>query len=1073
MSSLQVFGISEQASLWGLNIVIQATVLAAVLLFISLFLRKQAALRYWVLCIGLVLIACSPASSAVMQASGISWLRIAAVQDSKFQAERFNEGAKSLAVSAEPSDTMERSAAVATNVKEFPDRSTNGTLSPLTVTEAAARDVLLRKPTTPASSFNLFQYSVQVLIEMIVLIWILGSIFLLTRMFMAWIRLSRILRAAKPIEDEQLKGVFDRACVKVGCRVDQRPRFVTSNEVSGPIAAGLLFGKVVIPESLLDHVDSESLFDILVHEIAHVVRKDHIVVLLQNMVSAIYWPHPLVRRLNCELAKAREEVCDNFVLAATGAPTYSRTLLSLAQVLKHSVATPGSVGFFTSHWKLEHRISGLLDKQRDRTTSLGGRGWFFVAAISGVLAALTSIGTISVATAQVGVVSSTDSQTVSKVILVSGVVLKPDGSPAEGAVIRAAAPVYADMRRILGEGFEPTVKEAIADKQGRFKIAIDAEPYGSLPIKGTVWKDLWKRTVISAAKPGFGGQFTKYEEVEGGDSITLQLVEDAPIRGRVIDPEGKPVSDVAIELKDINVAPSENLDAWLNAVRNSESPWTAASHVSRKVEPRMLGIPKVISTDSEGAFSIKGLGRERCIQLRVHGNGVAFDEFQCVSRLMNPTAWNDAGPNDSIFGAEFTYTGHPSRPVIGKVTDAKTGEPLVGVEVGAETLSGTKTGGRWLLTTKSDSHGNFQIDGMPKGKGNRLMFRPSDDQPFLMREFDVPDPDGMEPVSIEVGLHRGIWIEGKVVDKQTREPVACARVHYLPFQTNPFAKELPEFDRWIVHGQQDRYQTDTSGRYRLVGLPGPAVVGVESLNKPYRYGVGYDELTVPKDMNGAQTYPNPLFPRPRWPDVMTQIELNAESERVQLDFELDPGQTIRVSVFDESNEWLTGGILVNGMARRAQRIKIDRTPIEVTNIAPSGTRELVVYHESRGLGIVHQLTEKEIADGNLSLKALPCAKVTGRLVSNGEPLSGVEVTPSIAAVGDWVQSLPAVTTDEKGYFSADLIPGCKYKLDFRGKALPFAQFDGPIEITPGENLELGTLVFFSEDRSFKRTKDLQ
>ena len=847
-------------------------------------------------------------------------------------------------------------------VKEFaPSLADSTTISAVSIAPMV-------EPIAPVPPSNGLKALLRFFISPLLLIWATGTAILLLRMSIGWRRLSRILRAAKPISDEQLQTAFDRACSTAGCRNGRRPQLVTSNVVSGPIAAGVLRSKVVLPEGLVEQVDPESIADVLVHEVAHVVRRDQIVVLLQNIVSAIYWPHPLVRRLNCELAKAREEVCDNFVLTATAAPSYSRTLLSLAQLIQHSRAMPGSVGFFTDRWRLEHRIAGLLDKHRNRTTFLSKRGWLFVAATSALLAGLTCFSTITIATIQVDAAISSEPQIASKEIKVSGVVLKPDGSPAAGATVRAAALVSADMRGVLGNDFKSPMNEVVADKHGRFEISIESEPYGEMPVKGTNWEDFWKRTVISATLLGFAGQFTQYKDVEGVDTVTLQLVEDTPIRGRVIGLEGKPISGVTIEVKDILVSPNESLDGWLKAVRNGEPAWTAVKQVSRQIEPRMLGVPETVMTDSDGAFTIKRLGKERCIRLHAHGNGIAFEDFQVATRSLEPLTWNDVGRPDSpasVYGVEFTLAGRPSRTVHGTVIDAKSGMPLAGVDVAVEKISGKNIGGNWLLPTKTDPQGRFRMDDMPKGKGNRLMFRPLDDQPYLMREIDVPDSDGIDPIAIEVALHRGIWIEGKVVDKQSRKPVAGVRVHYLPLLTNKYAGELPEFADGNVDGQQDRFQTDARGNYRVVGLPGPAIVGVQSVHRPYRRGYGYDALTAPKDKHGVvQTYQNPIDPRPKWPDSMAQIDPGADTQRVELNFELDPGQTIRVSVVDESNEWLTGAYLVNrGMSRQ---VTIERAPVDVTNVAPNESREIIVHHEQRGLGVVYHLTAANIAEATTS-----------------------------------------------------------------------------------------------------------
>jgi len=108
----------------------------------------------------------------------------------------------------------------------------------------------------------------------------------------------------------------------------------------------------------------------LIHEMAHLLRRDQVVAFLQGFVVAAFWFHPFVRILNRQLARAREEICDNYVLSCTDAPSYSRMLLRLAEMLGSSDPQPAAVGLFTSHWKLETRVAGILNEGRSRMTHL-------------------------------------------------------------------------------------------------------------------------------------------------------------------------------------------------------------------------------------------------------------------------------------------------------------------------------------------------------------------------------------------------------------------------------------------------------------------------------------------------------------------------------------------------------------------------------------------------------------------------------------------------------------------------------------------------------------------------------
>jgi beta-lactamase regulating signal transducer with metallopeptidase domain len=51
---------------------------------------------------------------------------------------------------------------------------------------------------------------------------------------------------------------------------------------------------ILLPRALMDHLDDAQLDTLLTHELAHFKRKDHWVRLLELVVTALYWWHPVV-----------------------------------------------------------------------------------------------------------------------------------------------------------------------------------------------------------------------------------------------------------------------------------------------------------------------------------------------------------------------------------------------------------------------------------------------------------------------------------------------------------------------------------------------------------------------------------------------------------------------------------------------------------------------------------------------------------------------------------------------------------------------------------------------------------
>jgi len=207
-------------------------------------------------------------------------------------------------------------------------------------------------------------------------IWCAGAGFLLFRLIYGLGVAGALRRSLRPIEIDGVEEVL--RAVREALGTPSLPGVMSSPIVSSPISLGILKPVVVVPEDLLETMRPDELRDVLVHECAHVAQRDHIVGLLQRVAAMLFWLHPLLHKLNRELARAREEVCDDYVLRQ-GEPTrYARTLLALAERPMVLQRVPHGVGLLHSHWKLGDRIAGLLDSRRRPMTRLSG--WVLITA---------------------------------------------------------------------------------------------------------------------------------------------------------------------------------------------------------------------------------------------------------------------------------------------------------------------------------------------------------------------------------------------------------------------------------------------------------------------------------------------------------------------------------------------------------------------------------------------------------------------------------------------------------------------------------------------------------------------
>ena len=199
--------------------------------------------------------------------------------------------------------------------------------------------------------------------------WLCGAIVLLGRTLQSIVRMRAIRRALVPLDDGAFGDVLDDVRRRLhGARL---ARIACSNQVDTPCVIGLLRPLIVLPTAGIHEVAGSQLCDVLVHECAHVLRRDCVVVLLQRLAAALFWPSPVIHLFNRCLTRVREEVCDNYVLAGGDAVSYGETLLRFAELARGKRPMAASVGIL--HWRgpLEKRIAALIDERRDTKTRAG------------------------------------------------------------------------------------------------------------------------------------------------------------------------------------------------------------------------------------------------------------------------------------------------------------------------------------------------------------------------------------------------------------------------------------------------------------------------------------------------------------------------------------------------------------------------------------------------------------------------------------------------------------------------------------------------------------------------------
>jgi RNA polymerase sigma factor (sigma-70 family) len=612
-------------------------------------------------------------------------------------------------------------------------------------------------------------------------------------------------------------------------------------------------------------------------------------------------------------------------------------------------------------------------------------------------------------------------------VAVSGRVLNPGGKPLAGArlyVGYSARRYPRDFQR--RQTAYPLRATSAAD--GRFQFAFARSELDAR------WLDDARPAVVAVAD-GYGPAWAEVGEPGQGAGLSLKLVDDLPVEGRILDQNRQPIAGARVLVLDVTSDSEEGVTRFLQGDFDSWSP--------RSWRGLLPGQPPGVTTDADGRFRLTGLGRDRVVRLALEGSAISHSTLAAVTRPAGATPFF-AGVN----GAAFEHVALPSRPIRGVVRDRATGKPVAGVKISA---SG------YPPTAVTDEDGRYELPGCSKTDVYFVLAQPQTGQPYFAALARVPDGPGLDPLTANLELVGGIRFQGRVTDRETQRPPGAGVVEYYPLFPNPHSSG-------ITSGTETASSAliRPDGSHSLVVLPGPGVVCVaasprnsyavarvdaDDLANFFHDGMDHGEgqclYTATQKGGRSRCCLNAYH-------ALSLINPDEGTELPALDITLHPARPLKGTVVGPDGQPLTG-VRVIGLTALPDEEVLDSASFTVAGLNPRRSRDLIFHHKEKNLGKV--LTVRGDETEPLTVPLDPCGSVTGRMVDQGgNPVPGVTVCFSRASIPRAV----VAETDGGGRFRAALVPGERHVL-MLSNSRRLLRDVGPLEVEPGRSKDLGDL----------------
>ncbi len=201
--------------------------------------------------------------------------------------------------------------------------------------------------------------------------WACCSTLFFIRLWRAHRQLCRTLSKAVPVESS-VQAFCDRLAAELKV---SPPRVVCSPFFSSPFLAGVLHPVVHLSSDTKDDlgsVQTDGLRDILIHELAHLKRRDVLMRMTNQLVLAAFFFQPLLWRLSRWLERSAEDVCDDYAMSfGARRDHYAGRLVDLAERCDFPFGS--AVAIASGKSALEQRVVRIMDSGRRLSTTVSLR----------------------------------------------------------------------------------------------------------------------------------------------------------------------------------------------------------------------------------------------------------------------------------------------------------------------------------------------------------------------------------------------------------------------------------------------------------------------------------------------------------------------------------------------------------------------------------------------------------------------------------------------------------------------------------------------------------------------------
>lgn len=257
------------------------------------------------------------------------------------------------------------------SLAEYPAPTVISTAQTRPSTETAAHTAVIPKKTDSQNAYSYHRLLLEGFPMIALMLWLFVFLVMIFRIVLGYRGLQCLKASALPLTEDRFRRVKR---LMPSFSTKRRVAVRQSDRINVPVSAGFIRPMVVLPAGLIDKLDDRELQAIIVHEMAHLVRFDDWMKLLQKTVTALFFFNPIVLWIGRRLDLERELACDAVVLDIIGQPRlYARCLTKMIQRIIIPMEPTLVTGAILSKKQIFRRIEMILQSKSNTPPLSAGR----------------------------------------------------------------------------------------------------------------------------------------------------------------------------------------------------------------------------------------------------------------------------------------------------------------------------------------------------------------------------------------------------------------------------------------------------------------------------------------------------------------------------------------------------------------------------------------------------------------------------------------------------------------------------------------------------------------------------